>query len=313
MNTLLLAGLAAGGLLGVGAAVVVAGVVRWHPDLTDALALLDERLPHPTEPTSEPPARRGWLGRVLPARVLQGRVLQGRVLGAARRLPGAVDDADLDVLDLHRDRYLARALTTAVGYAAAGPVLAALLLVLDATLPVVVPAGFTLVGAVVGWTGHARRTRERADRARLELRYALVAYLHQVGLLRRGGAGVATALRVPAELLDRNWAMRRLRRELDLAERAGLMPWEGLRRFGAHIQVSELDDLSSIAATAGQDGGAVIDTVLARAEALNDELLADEHAAAHRASAQMSTPGAIQVFLIAAWVLYPAALALLNA
>ena len=303
MNTLLLAGLTAGGLLGVGAAVVGAGVVRWHPDLTDALALLDERLPHPTEPTSERLSRRGWLRVVLPARVLQ----------VARRLPGAVDDADLAVLDLHRDRYLAHALIMAVGYAAAGPVLAALLLVLDATLPVVVPAGFTLVGAVLGWTGHARRTRDRAEQARLELRYALVAYLQQVGLLRRGGAGVATALRVPAELLDRNWAMRRLRRELDLAERAGLMPWEGLRRFGAHIQVTELDDLSSIAATAGQDGGAVIDTVLARAEALNDELLADEHAASHRASAQMSTPGAIQVFLIAAWVLYPAALALLSA
>ena len=77
--------------------------------------------------------------------------------------------------------------------------------------------------------------------------------------------------------------------------------------------VGELDDLSAIAATAGQDGGAIIDTVLARAESLNDELLADEHADSHRASAQMSTPGAVQVFLIAAWVLYPAALALLNA
>jgi hypothetical protein len=140
-----------------------------------------------------------------------------------------------------------------------------------------------------------------------------VAYLQQVGLLRRGGAGVATALRAPAELLNRNWAMRRLGSELDLAERAGLMPWEGLRRFGARIEVTELDDLSTIAETAGQDGGAIIDTVLARAEALNDELLADEHADAHRASGQMSTPGAIQVFLIAAWVLYPAAIALLNA
>jgi tight adherence protein C len=177
----------------------------------------------------------------------------------------------------------------------------------------VVPAAFTVAGAVVGWTGEARRTRDRADRARLELRYTLVAYLQQVGLLRRSGAGVATALRVPAELLDRSWAMRRLRRELDLAERAGLMPWEGLRRFGEHVQVSELDDLSTIAETAGQDGGAVIETVLARAEGLNDELLADEHADAHRASGRMSTPGAVQVFLIAAWVLYPATLALLNA
>ena len=292
MNPLLLGALAAGALVGAGVATVVAGITRWHPQLPDALALLDERRPVPAA---------------------SGLHVRRRLLRLAARLPGAVDVADLDVLDLDRDRYLAQALLTTLGYAAAGPALAAVLLAADAGLPIAVPAGFTLVGAVVGWTGHARRVRERADRARTELRYALVAYLQQVGLLRRGGAGVATALRVPAELLDRNWAMRRLHRELDLAERAGLMPWEGLRRFGAQIQVTELDDLSSIAATAGQDGGAIVDTLLARADSLNDELLADEHAEAHRASARMSTPGAVQVFLIAAWVLYPAAIALLHA
>jgi hypothetical protein len=56
----------------------------------------------------------------------------------------------------------------------------------------------------------------------------------------------------------------------------------------------------------------VVDTLLKRAESLRDGLLADEHSAAHRASGQMSTPGALQVFLIAAWVLYPAAVALLS-
>lgn len=298
MSAVLVGALAAGGLLGAGVAVVVAGLVRGHPELSDALALLDERLPRPVDVPGTADRRRTWLPHIL---------------RLARRLPGVVDAADLAVLDLDRDRYLARAVTIAIAYAAAGPLLATVLLLVDASLPVVVPAAFTVVGAVVGWTGEARRTRDRAEYARLELRYALVAYLQQVGLLRRGGAGVATALRVPAELLDRNWAMRRLRRELDLAERAGLMPWEGLRRFAAHVQIDELDDLSTIARTAGQDGGAIIDTVLARAESLNDELLADEHADAHRASGQMSTPGAVQVFLIAAWVLYPAALALLNA
>ena len=298
MNAALVAALGAGGLLGAGVAVAVAGVARWHPELSDALALLDERIPHFAGAATVPLIRPRW---------------RRQVLRLARRLPGVVDPADLDVLDLDRDRYLARALSSAVVHAAAGPALATVLLLLDASLPVVVPTAFTAAGAVIGWTGEGRRIRDRADRARLELRYALVAYLQQVGLLRRSGAGVATALRVPAELLDRHWAMRRLRRELDLAERAGLMPWEGLRRFGAHVQVSELDDLSTIAETAGQDGGAVIDTVLARAEGLNDELLADEHADAHRASGQMSTPGAVQVFLIAAWVLYPATLALLNA
>ena len=123
---------------------------------------------------------------------------------------------------------------------------------------------------------------------------------------------MATALVVPARLLDDSWAMRRIADQLELAERGGLMPWEGLRRFGTEIDLDELTDLSTIAATAGHDGGAVIDTLLARADSLNDELLADAHAAANRATGQMSTPGALQVFLIAAWVLYPAATALLT-
>jgi Flp pilus assembly protein TadB len=183
---------------------------------------------------------------------------------------------------------------------------------MDAGVPILVPGGFAVAGAVIGWTSYARRVRHRAEDAREEVRYTLVAYLQQVSLLRRGGAGVSTALHLPAELLTDSWAMQQLGRELELAERNGLLPWEGLRRFGAQIDVPQLDDLSTIAETAGHDGGAIIETLLARAESLNDELLADAHAAANRASGQMSTPGALQVFLTAAWVLYPAAVALLS-
>ena len=299
MNALLLATIGAGALVGAGLAVVLAGLTRWHPVLSDALAVLDERLPQPAAAGDvRPPKTHAYVERVL--------------VDLARHLPGAVSARDLDVLQLDRERHLLGRIGTALAYAAIGPALAVALLVLDASLPVVVPTGFSVAGGVVGWTSYGRRTRDRADDVREQLRHVLVAYLQQVSLLRRGGAGIATALGLPPQLLDDSEAMRRIGRELGLAERAGLMPWEGLRRLGAQIDVSELDDLSTIAETAGHDGGAVIDTLLARAESLNDELLADAHAAANRATGQMSTPGAIQVFLIAAWVLYPAAAALLS-
>lgn len=298
MNALLLATIATGALVGAGLAVTLAGLTRWHPVLSDALAILDERLPRPAAEASAAPGTRTAVLRVL--------------VDVARRLPGSVGERDLEVLQLDRDRHLVGRLGTALAYAAIGPALAVVLLVLDAGLPVVVPTGFCVVGAVVGWTSYGRRTRDRADDVREELRYVLVAYLQQVSLLRRGGAGIATALGLPPQLLDDSEPMRRIGRELELAERAGLMPWEGLRRFGTQIDVSELEDLSTIAETAGHDGGAVIDTLLARAESLNDELIADAHTAANRATGQMSTPGAIQVFLIAAWVLFPAAATLLS-
>jgi len=295
---LLVAMMASGALIGLGIAAALAGLTRWHPVLPDALAMLDERLLHGGD-DDEAAVAVSW---------------RTRLLGViAQRLPSSVDERDLRILRLDRDHVQAARLAQTVACAAAGPALAVVLYVLDTSLPFLVPIAFTVIGGAVGWTSYARRIQDRAEEAREEMRYALVAYLQQVSLLRRGGAGVATALSLPAQLFHNSWAMRQIGHHIEMAERSGLMPWDGLRRFGATIEVTELDDLSTIAETAGQDGGAVIETLLARAESLNDELLADAHTDANRASAQMSTPGAVQVFLIAAWVLYPAATALLNA
>ncbi|MCX6462676.1 MAG: hypothetical protein NTW05_03635 [Pseudonocardiales bacterium] len=296
MNPGSLAALAAGGLLGVAAVLALTATSRRHPVLSAALAALDERSTPPVP--DHPPAGR--------ARVLQP------LLPLLRRLPGGVPDEDLALLGIGRDRFLLAAAGSAAALAATGPLLAGMLALLGAGLPLVVPAGLTAASLLVGWTSHARRVRDRAQDARDQLRSALVAYLQQVGLLRHGGAGIATALTLPAQVLTDSWALRRLRDELEVAQRAGRMPWDGLRAFGEHIDLDDRADLSTIAATAGQDGAAVVGTLLARAESLRDELLADEHTDAHRASGRMSTPGALQVVLIAAWVLYPAATALLS-
>jgi tight adherence protein C len=298
VNPALLLSLAAGALIGAAISAVIIAFTPSHPHLADAVAALDERRHRAVRNTPSPS---GWRAGAAAA-----------ALPMLRRLPGTVDEADLALLGVDHDRFLLGRATAALTYAAVGPALAVVTMLAGVALPAVVPLGFAVAGGLVGWTGYTSRITERADQARLELRFALVAFLQQVSLLRRGGAGVATALQVPARLLADSWAMRRLGDELDLAQRAGQMPWEGLRRFGDRIDVPDLADLSAIAATAGHDGGAVISTLLARAESLHDELLADEHAEANRASSRLSTPGALQVFIIAAWVLYPAVVALLS-
>jgi tight adherence protein C len=174
--------LLAGALIGSAAALVIAAVTHRHPMLADALAALDERTPLPASPESG--SRRSRL-----------------LLPVLRLLPVAVPDADLELLGVGRDRFLIGAASSALSLAAAGPVLGGVLAVLDIGIPVVVPTGLGVAGLLVGWTSHARRTQERADQARDELRSALVSYLQQVGLLRRGGAGVSTALTVPGMLL----------------------------------------------------------------------------------------------------------------
>jgi tight adherence protein C len=275
-------------VIGLGIAVAATAFTRRHPALAAALAALVQRGPAPAADSAP------------------------KLLRALRRLPGTVPDADLDLIGWDRDRCLVARASAAMRYAAAGPVLGFGVWVLDIGLSLVVPAAGTVVAALIGWFGAAHDVERKADDARDELRFALVSYLQQVSLLRHGGAGVTTALTLPVQLLADGWAMRRIGDELAHAERSGLMPWEGLRRFGDRVGVDELRDLSAIAASAGHDGGAIIDTLLARAASLRDELLADEHAAANRASGQMSTPGALQVFLIAAWVLFPAGSVLLS-
>jgi hypothetical protein len=290
MSSALVGLMMAGAFAGLAVTLIIAATRPWHPNLRSALDAMDERLP----PASEPAAYADLLLRVL------------------RRVPVDVSDGDLDLLGTTRDRFLVRALGEAAALAAVGPVLLGGTALMDVPLPIAVPGVLTPIALVVGWTSCARRLRDRADVLRDEMRYAVVSYLQQVGLLRRGGAGVTTALTVPARTLTDSWAMSRLRDELELAERSGQMPWEGLARFGTQIDVDELTDLSRIAETAGQDGATVVATLLARAESLENELLADEHAAAYRASGQLSTPGALQVVLIAAWVLFPAGSALLS-
>lgn len=294
MSPGLLAALGGGGLLGVAVVLALTASARRYPVLSVALAALDERTP-PAPPDDRP----SGAGRVL--------------LPLLRRLPVGVATEDLTLLGLSRDQFLLAASASAAGLALTGPALAGLLALLGIDLPLVIPTGLTALALLIGWTSYARRVRERAEDARDQLRSALVAYLQQVSLLRHGGAGIATALTLPARLLTDSWALRRLCDKLEIAQRAGQMPWDGLRRFGEQIDLDDLADLSAIASTAGQDGAAVVGTLLARAESLRDELLADEHTDAHRASGRMSTPGALQVFLIAAWVLYPAATALFSA
>ncbi|WP_143030248.1 type II secretion system F family protein [Pseudonocardia oroxyli] len=287
----LLLGALCGGLLGLATALLVTALRPWHPRLDDGLQMLDDEL----RPTRRVPGQHGGLLR-----------------SWTQRIPTGVDAADLTIASTTREEFVLRRLVSTLSYAAAGPALALVLWLVDAELPAVVPATITIAAATAAWTGAARQLRDRADDLRDEMRYALVAYLQQVSLLRRGGAGVATALLQPAGYLESSWAMRRITHHLEIATRSGQMPWYGLGRLAEEIDLPELDDLADTARSAGDDGGAVIDTLLARASSLSDELRADARAEANRASVRLSTPGAMQVFLIAAWVLYPATTTLLT-
>ena len=98
--------------------------------------------------------------------------------------------------------------------------------------------------------------------------YALVAYLTQVSLLRRGGAGVATALAVPARLLDDSWAMRRIADQLELAERGRADALGRAAPVRHQIDLDESPTCPRSPRPPDTTAAAVIDTLLARADSL---------------------------------------------
>ena len=309
MNIVLLVAVAAGALIGigVGAGRGRVGALRTRSWPTRS-PLLDERTAHhfTHRPRADPvpTARRGG----------------GCAAGCWRWCGGcrwSVADRRPRLLGLVRGPLPARpARPPRPAYAAAGPVLAV----------TAARARCRAAGRGAGrvhparrrWSagpGYARRVRDRAEEPAIELRYALVAYLTPgraaAPRRRRGGHRAA---RCPRELLDDSWAMRRLADQLELAERGRA------DALGRAAPVRHPDRARRARPTCPRSPPPPARTAARSSTpswpaptALNDELLADAHAAANRATGQMSTPGALQVFLIAAWVLYPAALALLTA
>ncbi len=288
-----------GVLLAVGALgglVVVALLAAFQPAapirLDDALDRLDERIPVRGTGAADPT---GWRHQ-----------FDLRWTALALRLPGAVPNADLQVIGWSRERFVVTRLSTIVQFAALlGPGLAVLSALVTAPLPLWVPVVGTLAGAGFGYISPASTVARRASAARQEMRHATVSYLRQVALLSQSGAGVVSALTRPTTLATGSWAFGRLRAQLDLARRGGEQPWEGLRRFGEEVDVDELTDLSDIAAGAGADGSAVVSTLIERADSLTAQMQTKQRTAQNKASDKMSSPSVAMVWVIAIWIGYP--------
>lgn len=183
-------------------------------------------------------------------------------------------------------------------------VLGALLFVLGLRIPFAVPAVASLgLGLLGAWMAHYDVVA-KATNARYEFRRACCSYLDLVSLELAAGHGPVAALERACAGID-GWVFERLRETLLRAQLQLHQPWDELRVFAAEIDVPELGDVGDIVQAAGSEGAVVHETMLARAESLRDQIRVEALARAKATTTKLDIPGAALLLVLAVFVIYP--------
>ncbi|WP_121162268.1 type II secretion system F family protein [Micromonospora pisi] len=171
-------------------------------------------------------------------------------------------------------------------------------------LPIVVPtvAGL-LLGALAAYMAH-RSVLTKAEKASGEFRQAVCAYLDLVALQLSAAHGPVQALERAAAVCD-GWVFERIREALRMAQLQMHSPWDELRDLAEKIGVAELGDVGAIMQSSGTDGAQVHDTLRGRADSLRDQIRTDSLAKAEAVTSRLDIPGALLVFVLIGFILYP--------
>ena len=277
----MIAALLLGAGCGGGLLLVARGLFPPRPSLAEALAEL-RRVPQPAAVLAEDDPG-GFAARL-------GRPAAGALTraGAGWLVPGALR-RDLAVLGRQPERHLAEKVALGLVGLLFAPVVAALLALGGAAVPVVVPVWAALVLMAGGFFVPDLGVHTEAARRRRDFRHALSSFLDLVVISLAGGGGVETAL-ADAAGIGEGWAFAALRRALDQARLARQTPWAALARLGGDLGVGELSELAASVSLAGSEGAKVRASLAAKATSLRTHELAEAETADQAATERMSLP-----------------------
>lgn len=145
---------------------------------------------------------------------------------------------------------------------------------------------------------------DSAKRRRAEFRRTLSVYLDLVAMSMQAGRGHAEALPASAAI-GTGWAFTHLQDSIDGARFSGTTPWHALGQLGDRFGIRELTDLDAALTLANDDGAKVRTTLVARAETLRSERIADAEAASAQATESMRFALIGMVFVFLTYELYP--------
>lgn len=274
--------IAAGGLVGLGVALILFQLVPSQPDLGQALSRLS------------PAGAREAQGRQLPTATVNDSDDVRDVLGswAERVLPavlwGKVKAADLAVLGMSPARFYGEKILYVFLGLVAGPFLS-LALMFSFSIPFYLPVVATLFLAVGLWFIPTYNVRTDAADARVEFARSLGAFVDLVTLEMAAGSGPRQAMEASAVVGD-SWVFRRLREELARTRWSGITPWDALRGLGEEIDLPDLHELADIMRLSGEDGAAIYPQLKARAASMRAAILSAQKSKANETSEAMTLP-----------------------
>lgn len=211
---------------------------------------------------------------------------------------------DLALLGRSPEQYALSLLLSALIGLLAPPVTGALLSAAGTRLPVAVPVFAGLALAAVSALVAHRDVLVKAERARREFSRAIVTYLDLVALQLSAAHGPVQALERAATVCD-GWVFERIREALRIAQLQMHSPWDELRDLAAEIGVPELGDVGAIMQSSGAEGAQVHETLRQRADSLRDQIRTDNLTRAEAVTGRLDIPGALLVFVLMGFVLYP--------
>lgn len=153
--------------------------------------------------------------------------------------------------------------------------------------PMSVIAGFVL--SIGGFHLPLIRLRNRAATQRRQFRTSLSAYLDLVSIMLSGGSGIETALFAAARVGD-GPTFDAISNALDVSRTSRRSPWEVLADVGATLGVQELPELAATVRLGGEQGARMTSSLIAKAEAMRSQQLAEVEARANAATERMGLP-----------------------
>ena len=287
----------AGGLLGLGVALLVIRLVPAQPDLADALERLTPSRPAPSANTQAVGGREKlglWAMRALPP---------GLWVRTPRR--------ELALLRIPLARFYGEKLTFAGLGLVIAPLLGWFFDLLGLGFPVPVPAIGSLGLAAVMFFLPNYNAVDDARRARLEFTRALGAYIDLVALERNNGAGVRQSMEAAARIGD-SWVFTRLGEELTRSRWSGVPPWDALHALADELGLPELDDFADIMRLSGEEGASVYANLRARSAAMRTAMLNDEITEANAVGERMTIPGSLLGVIFMALLVAPSLLRMFS-
>ncbi|GIJ22343.1 type II secretion system F family protein [Micromonospora lutea] len=282
MNLHLTLAVVAGATLGLGVFLVVRELVPATPALGPALRRLHQppgaAHPHPAD------RRLDWL------------------TGLARWL--RPPHRQLALLDRTSEQYALSLLLSALIGLSAPALLSVTLLSVGVSLPLAVPVlgslGLALLCALVAH----RSVLAKADAARDEFRQAVCTYLDLVALQLSAAHGPVQSLERAAAICE-GWVFDRISEALRMAQMQMHSPWDELRDLADRIGIPELGDVGAIMRSSGSEGAQVHETLRSRADSLRDQIRTDNLARAEGVTSRLDIPGALLVFVLLGFAIYP--------